>query len=1852
MSNEQLQQTRQRVDNILHQEMRTATNLQNVQQDRQQFYSLEQTQNDQQTIRAALMNAELNLTDNEQNRLRAIQGRNISHILLNQNQYSSDSPEMDMVKKDVGALEQLLAGEWDVAHAQESLAELESAYQFAIASCKNYCLRKKPSFRSGKQRKQMVEETLANLLEEQRQIHEARRLAEQNALPAGITSKRDLLVEIGRQAEVGAQQQGQVAGVMQLTYGDYAAMLGTYNRGQIEFSKGALRMINNHAMSTSKGTESFENLQVREQLFSEAMKKLGEEATAERGFKLLDMLGLRTTAKKALPLSRKDLYEVITYVNQSSSKTSQAFHDDPEEDGGARIKLAVAATSIVGSGLDSWNITYTPQKTEQIVRDQIKAALKNAEEQGVNVPQLSQHQMDMLIKGNLSLLRDRVFESMTKAYDTLVRLNGGNAVDADVIATDTQLVNRLLIFEITKLTAQNADTKLLAEHEQQEFMSRQLFEKSGKQDIASEFYSLWNGPLMKGGSSGLEQAVERHLPECAAWRNDRRRMKRGYDGLVALCDHMEQLGQLQDRILVEDLSEAEYQQMKQLAGQIQQLMQNNVMMKDIEFVSQELQGTRFAEGISIAKQITGLYNFSYEEAVNDITEKVRPLKREVKQKAAAPQAKMNELDKNARALGNELGADAKDVFQVFMLNKPASELIQKEKGGANAAELSRLRQVLKSYLGADPQSTQLTVGGVSFSLMKSQTGILTLELEHRSIVLPYTAEILMEHLENDMVTNASLYGADDISEILNSISMDHKNGGDMVRTRNILLKLLKSQTGKPSSFFTNITDKKLHEYALAFNEGSMTAQAIIDNVNKLENAALINGEEALHLLRTSQKLKEEDVHVELPPQKIQREENEAQWEEKEGQVKDLISDLLFTTQTWELDESELATVEKLREAEAANNAEEVERLRMVQSGERMRRVILNHLDALFNIVRDPALLDGMLDKLPLPKSENEEQEGEQLGLKKQIHAALEDILNNPVLEPLRAAANGPFEIVAKFAFKGAVSLALKSDAVLEQLAEMDDSINEAVKQSMSGIQDMINDSVNAVFKSEKGDAKEAVRRENYGNTPEEIARWKKDSKEELNRQLREAANGDRGQGLFMKNVFTNYFGGVSRMDQRQMLASAMRSAKPYVPLGENATEAQKEAHEKQALGNYLGGVLKGAGPLLQKMLQGMPVDSVPLELRVALKDMRSNLAPIPPEYVKAQLRGMIERSHGKVTDIKVERALGAASVAQAFLCKFHGPDLPEEGQDVVVKLLRPSVRNAMKREEDIMIRCAKMTDHPEGQNMDQMGGMEATYRGQLMRIQEELDLTLESRNVVRGRIYSEGDKTVQSMKLNPLVEPTVNAVALERAPGTTLDKYLEETRKVISQAFKNLHNTEEGEDPADRTKLRAGFDFEDAYPKLVKVLADLQKRQKYLAKLSDKWVTEGVFGEGFYHGDMHAGNIMVDENQMTVIDFGNATKLDKVQQTRIIKMILAASYGPSMMDDFRHNFHLLLENTPDAKYKAKRAELGKIIEEVFSMGTEQDAGARIAVVLLKAQELGLELPPAIANFSQSQIRLQQSVDEINNMIETVQQELEALGDKKLAGENGDMLVLALMENSAKDLGEELLVENYDADISADAFAKQIFETKGKDPRFHLAGSLFSVILSQTNQKQVDALGAELDALWEQLDKQDVTDDQKLASIHSFHEKYMKVYVAHFAETNDHYKTVRDAILNSDDKGGNLKGLKEEGAFMSKELREAHAQFIAAKEKEAENGTDDIEKWSEDTLEKWQKLQSVYLQLECHRFLGVKKALKSRPRERDMEKPDSFFDVMSEVVDANKNAAVDRLGKLYSAKIWFKQLGSE
>ena len=632
---------------------------------------------------------------------------------------------------------------------------------------------------------------------------------------------------------------------------------------------------------------------------------------------------------------------------------------------------------------------------------------------------------------------------------------------------------------------------------------------------------------------------------------------------------------------------------------------------------------------------------------------------------------------------------------------------------------------------------------------------------------------------------------------------------------------------------------------------------------------------------------------------------------------------------------------------------------------------------------------------------------------------------------------------------------------IEELADEEHSIEDSVEDMTEKIQGTVKKYSGELFKPEKKQQNNneplpdpnAPGLEDYErrNAKRKLIKLGNDK---LTDKMKEAlASGESGQGMFTKFVFEQYFANVDMMDKRCMIASMLKNSKPVTEklLNEkedNISEEEKkrrsdhnEKIRKKAMGNYLGGLLKGAGPLFQKMMQGLPTDGLPEELKGAVEDMKSKLSPIPEEVVEAQLYNMVQNSHKQIKSITVVKPLGAASVGQTFLCKITKADGKEE--EVAIKLLKPDVRNRMMREKKIMLECAHKTDvesrkkenerrklenrklkkagKPELKLLPEIkenekGGMQVTYEGQLARIEEELDLTIEARNVELGKVYDkytdEKSKKAESMKLNKLIAPTTNSMVLEKAPGETVDTLLKRIHEEVDEIidiYKQrgedgkvlMRELEDGKkevvlyNDTDYAVMGQGMeenhpDFKEAKKKidprhitekLMRKLMELQKKKEYLEAYAKKWVEEGVFKEGFYHGDPHAGNIMISDDKLTVIDFGNCTKLSKDQQLHVTRMLFAASVGD--MKTFRSGFHALLNPKFEQLYQEKREELGRIISETFALGDAKSAGPRIMVALLRAQELGLEVPAAVYNFSQGQMRLQNTIADFNTEIEQV-----------------------------------------------------------------------------------------------------------------------------------------------------------------------------------------------------------------------------------------------------------------------------
>ena len=445
------------------------------------------------------------------------------------------------------------------------------------------------------------------------------------------------------------------------------------------------------------------------------------------------------------------------------------------------------------------------------------------------------------------------------------------------------------------------------------------------------------------------------------------------------------------------------------------------------------------------------------------------------------------------------------------------------------------------------------------------------------------------------------------------------------------------------------------------------------------------------------------------------------------------------------------------------------------------------------------------------------------------------------------------------------------------------------------------------------------------------------------------------QMKLLKQTLDVYFERMGNVDKRNMMARLVR----------HTVDGASD-------GIRFGELLKGAGPILQKMMQGLDPDTfTDPNFRLAIADMRSKLAPIPEKAVKAQFADLIARSKGAIESITVTNALGAASVGQTFLCSIQmkGEVQPRE---CVIKMLRPDAHMRALREAEIFRDVAKGIE-----------GMSLTFEGKLDGIMRELDLTIEADNVKTGLdVYDAGthkvNKTfsnVASMRLSeiPGTEPTKGLMVLERAPGVPMDKFLEDANASIETA-----RTDTIRDIRGRSPDSALVKMLEGAKSLTARYEDALAKHDALSNLTTIWIREGLFTKtGFYHGDLHAGNIMVPTdrdisrgvpNGVTMIDFGNATKLTPAEQKNVIRIIAgAAGNDPAL---FLNGLGELLSPAGKASLAGHRREVEGIVRDILAKGTGNDAGLRMtAVFKLLQAKFSIEVPPVIGGFQSSQERL-------------------------------------------------------------------------------------------------------------------------------------------------------------------------------------------------------------------------------------------------------------------------------------------
>lgn len=933
-----------------------------------------------------------------------------------------------------------------------------------------------------------------------------------------------------------------------------------------------------------------------------------------------------------------------------------------------------------------------------------------------------------------------------------------------------------------------------------------------------------------------------------------------------------------------------------------------------------------------------------------------------------------------------------------------------------ARKVRELYDALKRFTPGHVELAEVNIMGQTVKLLQRSDGSAYIIDDHREYPLGKSLATICMQIENEIFYQPEVYGNEQITSLVdffeNPDYLKNISAGEHNRVRTMLISYLAKQTGLVENDFNNTFKKDLVKYIRQIIKGTKTPTQVRDEVIEHSKSGVFVNGVAISEMVLLNKNKSIDQIAQMVKMKTEVEEEiiEPGWTKEQQQVKNMIADLIFTTDTEKMD------------------------LSIASPGEFVKDILTKHKDAMKALVASKGNGEDMVTEI-LKKMSIADLDGDIDGTKVALSKVVADSINS--LRDLYASSeNG--EIKA------------------EDLVAAKKKLDTVVDQSCRILQSNVDVMIGAIF-------------------PEKAEKQNKSLKE----LVEDTMKTDKGQGKFIRNVLSTYFDKVNNVDKRAMLASLFRTAKTVPELnatdidlieeikelnlakhadkfqhthkdkfGEivyDLTDADKAAlaeyrAEKQKLriqSNFMSGLLRGAGPLLHKIMQGLPAKGLPEEIQQALSDVKSKLPPIPDSVVQAELLAMVESSGGNITRIEKIKSLGAASVGQTFLCKVYGPSKDMvNGKELVIKLLRPDAKNRMQREEDVMLKAAQDTDE----------AMYLTYKGQLENYKKELDLSIEGNNCKLGiQYYKDKFADVKTMQVYEGVSATSTSLVLEKAEGVTLNSYIEELATFRDKTLKDLYVRRELQD--GRIKIikqinhQTSKDFETTIINKKKQLLDkideAVKRRDHLINLCNVWIDEAIMTQkgGMYHGDLHSGNIMINDDNATFIDYGNTVELNATQQKCIGQMTVAAAASifnkasHNSLDLFFEGFDGLLKENNDPEFlsmynDAKKQELKTEFGKILHMGDENEAGLRISLCLARAQELGVKLPPAVANFSQGQIRLQNSINEMNTAIESIKKGIKWIDNMQISANILADPVKATLHKVENSLEEGTIAQKY------------------------------------------------------------------------------------------------------------------------------------------------------------------------------------------------------------------------------------
>ncbi len=337
--------------------------------------------------------------------------------------------------------------------------------------------------------------------------------------------------------------------------------------------------------------------------------------------------------------------------------------------------------------------------------------------------------------------------------------------------------------------------------------------------------------------------------------------------------------------------------------------------------------------------------------------------------------------------------------------------------------------------------------------------------------------------------------------------------------------------------------------------------------------------------------------------------------------------------------------------------------------------------------------------------------------------------------------------------------------------------------------------------------------------------------------------------------------------------------------------------------------LQELGPTFVKLGQILSTrpDLVPQELCEELKTLQDRVQPFPADEARRMLEESLGRPLEEVFDDFDDTPLASASIAQVHTARL------KSGEEVVVKIQRPGIRHTIVSDLHILYFVARQVEQtiPEAQAFDPV----SIAREFENAISKELSFGFEAANLERfDRNFSDWPSVY------------IPRVHKEHSSDTVL----------VMERLRGHKITEAG---------AAGHDMPPIAEECVRMLF------------------KQVFEDGFFHGDLHPGNLWVlDDGRIGLIDFGLVGRMSQHMKDQVADLLMAMV--TRNYEGVARAFYEISIRKGKVDYPAFEADSIELMERYFEHATlaEVDFGGFLRDLIEGAIRNNVRVPPDYTMF--------------------------------------------------------------------------------------------------------------------------------------------------------------------------------------------------------------------------------------------------------------------------------------------------